>query len=325
MSLDAYSACGERLRAHERYCTGHMSEIFDFLKKTEGMRGKGFHAPTDVPVMELRETAVTNMSEPVIDSANSEQGATENKVSSAAISALTEASLKVKTVLDPHTPVGEQFRLLRSKLGLMQKQRGIKTILVTSSVANEGKTFTATGLAGVFAQEHGKRVILIDADMRKPKPGRSFGLNRSNGDIGLSKVLLGEEDSQEAVILSIDPAFYFMPAGPLPSNPSELLSSQNLERTLKSAAANFDWVIVDSPPVLGLSDTSSIAPLCDAVVLIVRAGSTPSKLILNAIDQIGQDRLCGIVLNRQKRTHSSRYYYNYYYRSRDGGKRDKRS
>jgi protein-tyrosine kinase len=300
-----------------------MSEIFDFLKKTEGMRGKGFHAPTDMPIMELKEAAVANTSELTDGSSDSEQAVTRNKVSISATSHLAEASRQINTVLDPLTLVGEQFRLLRTKLGLMQKQRGIKTILVTSTVADEGKTFTATGLAGVFAQEPGKRVILIDADMRKPKPGRSFPLEGPNGDTGLSKVLLGEQHSNEALTLAMDPAFHFMPSGPPPPNPSELLSSQNLEQTLKSFAANFDWVIVDSPPVLGLSDTSLIAPLCDAIVLIVRAESTPLKLIRYAIDQIGQDRICGVVLNRQKRNHSSHYYYNYYHRSRNGSKRNR--
>jgi protein-tyrosine kinase len=265
--------------------------------------------------VEYKESALTEASGlPVIESA-AEGRTTEIEICSVDRFDLTSASLQIKSVLDPLTLVGEQFRSLRSKLGLMQKQRGIKTILVTSSIPDEGKTFTASGLAGVFAQEPGKRVVLIDADMRKPKSGWNLGLNGSSGCIGLSELLQGEKDFKDGLVLSTNPAFHFMPSGPLPSNPTELLSSQNFERVLKTASANFDWVIIDSPPVSALSDSSLIAPLCDAVVLVVRAGKTPAKLILNTIAQIGRERICGVVLNRQKQVHSSRYYYQYYYRS----------
>jgi protein-tyrosine kinase len=289
-----------------------MSEIFDFLKKTDDKRGKGSHDSIDLPVSESNNPA---MPETFEESAIPEQVSTDIEICSADTFDLTGASLQIKNVLDPLTIVGEQFRMLRSKLGLMQKQRGIKTILITSSVPDEGKTFTASSLTGVFAQEHGKRIVLIDADMRKAKSGVNFGLNGSVGRTGLSEVLNGKQEFYGGMLMSLNPTFHFMPAGPLPPNPSELLSSPNLERLLKTAAANFDWVIVDSPPALSLSDTTLIAPLCDAVVLVVRAGSTPSKLVQEAVNQVGKDRICGVVLNRQKQVHASRYYYQYYYRS----------
>ncbi len=228
---------------------------------------------------------------------------------------LTEASRQIKQVLDPLTLVGEQFRQLRSRLGLMQKQRGIKTVLVTSGIPEEGKTFVASGLVSVLAQEPGRRVVLIDADMRKPRSGWNFGLNGSSGNTGLSEVLSGKQEFHNALLMSMNPEFFFMPSGPLPPNPSELLSSQNLEHVLRTAAESFDWVIVDSPPVLSVSDPTLIAPLCDTVLMVVRAASTPSKLVLDAINRIGRDRICGVVMNRQEQTHSSRYYYQYYYRS----------
>jgi capsular exopolysaccharide synthesis family protein len=227
---------------------------------------------------------------------------------------LTDATPQVKTVMDPLTLLGEQFRLLRSRLGLMQKQRGIKTILVTSTVPEEGKTFTASGLIGVLAQEPGKRVLLIDADMRKPRSGISFGLNGSASAVGLSEVLRGAASFENALLTCTNPEFAFLPSGPLPPNPSELLSSPILEQTLRTAAANFDWVVVDSPPVLSLSDTVLLAPLCDAVVLVVRANSTSARLVEDAAGRIGKERICGVILNRQKHLTSSKYYYQYYYK-----------
>jgi capsular exopolysaccharide synthesis family protein len=293
-----------------------MSEIFDFLKKTEDRREKKFQDVYEAPVLESNavEMAAPALEEHAHTAEMSESEVPTTEICSADTFDLTEASPQIKKALDPLTIVGEQFRLLRSKLGLMQKQRGIKTILVTSSVPDEGKTFTASGLAGVFAQEPGKRVVLIDADMRKPKSGWNLGLNGSSGNTGLSEVLSGQQEFSRGLLMALNPSFYFLPAGPLPANPSELLGSRNFEKTLKAAAESFDWVIVDSPPVLALSDTALIAPLCDAVVLVVRAASTPSKLVLDTVKEIGHDRICGVVLNRQKQIHSSRYYYQYYYR-----------
>ncbi len=289
-----------------------MSEIFDFLKKTESKHGRESHDSLNA---QMAESTEPNTVEDFDLSSMSGEVSTDVEICGADKFDLTEASLPIRKVLDPLTLVGEQFRVLRSKLGLMQKQRGIKTILVTSSVPDEGKTFTASGLAGVFAQEYGKKVVLIDADMRKPNSGWSFGLNGSSTGTGLSEVLKGSKDFHSSLLMALNPAFSFMPSGPLPPNPSELLGSPYLEKMLKNAAAGFDWVIIDSPPVLALSDSTIISPLCDAVVLVVRANSTPSKLVSETVNQIGRDRICGVVLNRQKEVHSSRYYYQYYYRS----------
>ena len=228
---------------------------------------------------------------------------------------LSAADRQIRNILDPLTMVGEQFRMLRSKLELMQRHRGIKTLLVTSSIPREGKTFTACGLAGVIAQEPGKRVILIDADMRKPKSGSDLGINGLSMAAGLSQVLRGEAGFHEMLLNSTNLEFYFLPSGPLPPNPSELLSSPALERTIKSAAESFDWVIIDSPPALSLADATLIVPVCDAVLLVVHANATPTKLISDAIQRIGREKICGVVMNRLKHIQSSRYYYRYYHGS----------
>jgi protein-tyrosine kinase len=228
---------------------------------------------------------------------------------------LAYATNQLKNVLDPLTVVGEQFRLLRSRLSLMQKQRGIKTVLVTSAIPREGKSFTASGLAGVFAQEQGKRVLVIDADMRKPGSGKAFGLNGNCSNVGMAQVLQEGIELRSVLMKLANPQFWFLPAGALPMNPTELLSSPMLERALKSAAENFDWVVVDSTPILALSDATLLAELCDTVLLVVRANSTPAKLVTETINRIGQNRICGIVLNRQKQPYSSNYYYNNFYRN----------
>jgi capsular exopolysaccharide synthesis family protein len=289
-----------------------MSEIFDFLKKTEAERNKktpdlSVHLQPPVPA-ELPP-------EPEYSQVIKEPLAVEAAIPSASTFDLSHSSNQMLNVLDPLTVAGEQFRMLRTRLNLLQKQNGIKTVLVTSTVPQEGKSFTACGLAGVMAQEQGKRVVVIDGDLRKPGSGREFGLNGHSNETGVAQVLEGAKEFHSALISSSNPEFWFLPAGSLPNNPSELLSSPALEQIIKSASEMFDWVIVDSPPMMALSDATLIAPLCDTVLLVVRANSTPAKLVLNAVNKIGRERICGVVINRQKKIQSSRYYYQYYYRS----------
>jgi protein-tyrosine kinase len=305
MGMPADRGCGKKIR---------MSEIFEFLKKTEAERNK--RPPSPIPPSNAADEEPINpppepeytqaIEEPVsIDIGNVDCNSFD----------LDRSTNQIRSVLDHLTIVGEQFRLLRTRLNLMQKQNGIKTILVTSTVPQEGKSFTACGLAGVMAQESGKRVVVIDADMRKPGSGRDFGLNGNSSVTGMAQVLRRETQFRSALLKFSNPEFWFLPSGALPTNPSELLGSPDLERMIKSAAEMFDWVIVDSPPILALSDATLIAPLCDTVLLVVRANSTPSKLVLETVNRIGRDKICGVVINRQKQIQSSRYYYQYYYRN----------
>jgi len=229
---------------------------------------------------------------------------------------ISKSTSQMQRALDPGTILGEQFRILRTRLSLLQKQSGIKTILVTSTVPKEGKSFTSHALAGVIAQEHTKRVVIIDADLRKIGSGCEYGLNLGMEVAGTAQVLQGICEFRKSLLKSIEPEFWFLPSGALPHNPSELLSSPETEKMLRFAAERFDWVIVDSPPSLALSDPNLMAPLCDAVVFVVRANSTPAKIAQEAMNKIGRERICGVVLNRKKQLHSSRHYYQYYYQNK---------
>ena len=245
-----------------------MSEIFSWLKRAEVAKRKNLTAEgsESVEIHVLRESGppgpAAESSLPVITPARIE-------VAESARFNLAAADYRVKTVLDPLTAAGEQYRLLRSKLAQMQKERGIKIVLVTSSVPFEGKTFTACCLAGVIGLEPGKRVLLIDADLRKATVPKELGMNGDGPAQGLMQVLRGERSAEEVLLKGTEGEFYLLPAGPVPEDPAELLSSILLERTIKSLAPNFDWVIIDSPPVMSMADATIIAPLCDAVLLVV--------------------------------------------------------
>ena len=273
-----------------------MSEILSFLKNMEEDKKNPVETVSDI------DTASAKPSEREV----SEELFQEQDFD------LSKSTAQLKRALDPGTILGEQFRILRTRLSLLQKQNGIRTILITSTVPNEGKSFTSYALAGVIAQEQGKRVVIIDADLRKQGSGREYGLTLSGEFNGTAQVLQETSEFQKSLIKLNNPEFWFLPSGTLPPNPSELLSSPEMEKMLRFAAEKFDWVIVDAPPALALSDPCLIAPLCDGVVFVVRANSTPAKLAQDAINKVGRERICGIVLNRKKQIHSSRHYYQYY-------------
>ncbi len=291
-----------------------MSEIFRWLKKTELQRSRVIPEPSG-PTAGVPEAEQT----PALDIAATTASEDDGRPAGIAIPNdaqfdLEHADARIKAVLDPLTDVGEQYRLLRAKLSLMQKQRGIKSLLVTSTVPSEGKTFTACCLAGVFAQEPSKRVLLMSADLRRPTASRDLGLTNGSDRRGLSEVLRGEVGPQDVMLSSNSLNFYLMPAGTVPSDPAELLSSPLLEQTMIPLREGFDWIILDSPPVLALADASLLAPLCDGVLLVVRTEKTPLKLIKEAVARLGADKICGIVMNRGRRREKSKYYYYRYYR-----------
>jgi capsular exopolysaccharide synthesis family protein len=299
-----------------------MSEILDFLKNETAPKKRSSVYPmsgTDTEAFtQPSAPAASESSGRDVYNAQTNPGALltydafKEEIIPAEVFDFSNATAQMQRAMDPGTIMGEQFRILRTRLSLLQKQNGIKKILITSTVPQEGKSFTSHALAGIFAQEQGKRVVIIDADLRKMGSGREYGLNLGSETAGTTQVLQGTSEFRKSLLKSTGPEFWFLPSGPLPPNPSELLSAPEMEKMIRFAAERFDWVIVDSPPALALSDPNLIAPLCDGVVFVVRANSTPAKLAQEAMNKIGHDHICGVVLNRKKQIHSSRHYYQYY-------------
>ena len=219
--------------------------------------------------------------------------------------------------LTPGAPVppafGEAFRQLRTAV-VFQPADGASTrlIAVTSTQPFEGKTTCACHLATVLALG-GKRVLLMDADMRRPGVHRAFALSNTNG---LSRVLAGETRIRSAVQRTHDPNLHVLPAGPTPSDPLELLSSRRLSGFLQMLKVGpFDWIIVDAPPILGGSDTRVIARSVPTLLLVVGSGMTRAAHTTRALEMLPADAgaaIVGVVLNRvgltRDRYHYSRYY-----------------
>ena len=230
---------------------------------------------------------------------------------------LHAADSKVKQVIfGPVSIAGEQYRVVHASLALKRKQHGLKSILIASTIPNEGKSFVAACLAGVLAREAGNSVLLIHADMRTSKGLQMLGLNhRDSSPIGLSEVLQGSANVNEAILKSTELNLYLLPSGKIVSNPIELLCTPQFENLLRDIGPSFHWIIIDSPPILALADARLLVPLCDAALLVVRADKTPANLVKDCIDRVGKDHICGVLLNGARNIKSSHYYEPYYHRS----------
>jgi polysaccharide biosynthesis transport protein len=207
----------------------------------------------------------------------------------------------------------EQYRFLRTKLSLRQREVGLRSVLITSTIPGEGKTITTCSLAAMLAQEPGRRVLLIEADMRRPAAAIALGCENSEKLPGLSQVLQGEITPGDALLKSANIQLFLLPSGGKPANPAELLGSPKLESTLKTMAESFDWVIIDSPPVLGIADALLLAAVADFTLFVIRAGFTPGNLIQEAVQRIGHEKIGGIAMNRIKQSRHHGYYYSNYY------------
>lgn len=209
------------------------------------------------------------------------------------------------------TPGTEQYRTLRSRLYHLRERMNLKSILVTSALPQEGKSFTASNLAQVLVRQHGRRVLLVDADLRGPRLHQMLGTAPAPG---LSEYLLGQNDEFAIMQRGPLPDLFFIPSGVHIENPAELVGNGRLKLLLQRVGPLFDWIVVDSPPAVPVSDASVLAKACDGVLIVVRANVTPSDVARKARMEFPDQSLVGVILNGAD-NHSapySRYYYEVY-------------
>jgi capsular exopolysaccharide synthesis family protein len=202
----------------------------------------------------------------------------------------------------------EEFRTLRSRLYQIREKMPLKRLLVTSALPKEGKSFVAANLAQVLVRQHGRRALLIDADLRNPGMHRHLGAAQSPG---LSEYLLGECDEFTAMQRGPMENLFFLPAGrEVPSAP-ELLANGRLKLLLQRVEPLFDWIILDSSPVIPVSDATLVAGSCDGILMVVRSNVTPSDLARRAREEFPDKLLLGVVLNGAPSgtLGQSKYYY----------------
>ncbi|MBN1510508.1 MAG: polysaccharide biosynthesis tyrosine autokinase [Phycisphaerae bacterium] len=217
---------------------------------------------------------------------------------------------------EPTSSAIEAYRNIRTALFFSLPAEEARVLVISSAGPGDGKTTTATNLALIIAQS-GKRVLLIDADFRRPMVHRIYGLN---GDVGLSSVLVGEVKLEEAVQktaydLEVLDNLDILTAGPKPANPTELLESQSMKNLLAEARKKYDRIIIDTAPVLFVSDTAVLSATADGVIMVVRAEKRRGAHAARARKQIEKvkGRVIGGILNRVQVTRFGHYYSDYYY------------
>jgi capsular exopolysaccharide synthesis family protein len=214
---------------------------------------------------------------------------------------------KLIAALDPKSPISEQYRTIRTNIQYSSIDNNIHTLMVTSSGPGEGKSTSAANLAVVFAQL-GKKVLLVDADLRKPTAHRTFGINNL---FGFTTVLTKQATLEKTVIETEEKDLYLLTSGPVPPNPAELLSSKSMEKFIEDAKMLFDYIIFDTPPLLAVADPQIIANKVDGSVFVVSSGKTEIDAAKKAKELLenAQSKLLGVVLNNKEMKNNDYYYY----------------
>lgn len=218
---------------------------------------------------------------------------------------------RVVAHLRPRDPISEAYRVLRTNLSFSAIDKELQDLLITSSSPGEGKSTTVANLATVMAQT-GKKVVIVDADLRRPVQHRIFSLTNNQG---LTTALL---DQKTAVSSHIQPTeirnLHVMTSGPIPPNPAELLNSQRMAHVLAELRQEADVIIYDTPPILTVADAAILSPQVDGCILVVETGKTRRDTFIQAVQRLQKTgaNFFGIVMNRLRPGRSG-YYYDYYY------------
>jgi capsular exopolysaccharide synthesis family protein len=297
-----------------------MSRIHDALKRAEQERASstGTHVEPAFDQPELRVDLRSDAPRENVTPLHAPESMMSNMASGFTYESLlarcpqTEWKPDERTMLffqeDDSRTGAEEFRTLRSRLYQIREKMPLKRLMITSALPKEGKSFVAANLAQVLVRQHGRRALVIDADLRNPGMHRHLGAPQSPG---LGEYLLGESDEFTALQRGPMENLFFMPAGRTAGSAPELLANGRLKLLLQRVEPMFDWIIVDTSPVIPVSDATLVAGSCDGVLMVVRSNVTPSDLARRAREEFPEKLLLGVVLNGASSDKSSRskYYY----------------
>jgi protein-tyrosine kinase len=275
-----------------------MSRIYETLRRMESHEGKPEIA--QAPALQPFELIKNAMAEP-----------TEMETAPTAKIDVT-VNARLVSLTDARGLGAEKFRALVTRLEHQRKERDLRSFQITSAIGNEGKTLVAANLAVTLAKHTGSRVLLVEGDLHRPALASLFGLRnlRGVGDWWTAREE-NERIAQYVYRLNEIP-LYFLGAGKLPDQPSQVLQSARFGETFVRLASWFDWVVVDSAPILPVIDTNLWSRLVDGTLLVVREGVTPLKALKKSIGSLDKPELIGVVLNEASdldRTNYSDQYY----------------
>jgi len=213
---------------------------------------------------------------------------------------------RLSCLTETESLAAESFRLLGVRLRHLRRDRPLKKILITSTIPQEGKSVVAGNLACSLALRTKQRTLLLEGDLRRSTLYQMFGLGRNPG---LCEYLAGQRTLAESIYHLEGAGLWFLPAGSTPSNALELLQSGKLSGLLEQLAAWFDWIVIDSPPILPLADTSVWSRLADGILLVTRQGVTQKSRLQRGLEAIEPRKLIGALLNGSSNAAHSDYYY----------------
>lgn len=271
-----------------------MGKIYDALQKAEAERSPGGARVAAAPGLERSPTARRKPpgSGRLSRWASGVRGLLRGP--EAPVEDVSAVNKRRIALLHPNSYVAEQFRTLRARLDSLAAERPVGVIAVTSALAGEGKTTAAANLAIVSAMSVGRKVLLVDCDLRRPKVQTALGLRP---EFGLAEVLTGQASLDRALVKVDGTNLDVLPVRGMPSNPSELLAAERMRALVEELRRSYDLVLFDTPPVLALPDAKILSELVDGVILVVRAGETPREDVDAALDVLDRRRILGLVLN----------------------------
>lgn len=220
--------------------------------------------------------------------------------------------MKALEAVNRDWPIAIEIRKLQSRVWRMAQKQGHKVILVTSSIGGEGKTTTTAYMAATLASHGGRRILVMDCDLRRPTMKDHFEL--SDGP-GMAELLDGKAELSEVVQTCPLEGLHILPAGKLPANPGRLLDSPRLHSMLATLREQYDLILIDSPPIVPVADTAALVPLVDGVLMVVMAGKTPRPLLGKARELVlGMGgKILGLVVGNAQEASPDTYRDSYYY------------
>jgi capsular exopolysaccharide synthesis family protein len=290
-----------------------MSYIFEALQRAGAERAGGSRPENADSVADLlqgveQEIERKQSLSELLPAAKPESPGAEMFASAKVLLPAPAADSRLVCLTDQGGLAAEKFRVLGLKLRHLRERRKLKRIVITSSVPEEGKSLIAANLALNQSRSKILNAVLIDGDLRRPALASRFGFHRNLA--GLSEVLGGERPLSDVVYKLEGSGLWFVPAGVTPENPIELMQSGRLQQLLEQLETFFDWIIIDTPPILPLADTPLWMKLADGVLLVTREGVCDKKLLGRALEVIDRSTMLGVVGNSCS-SNEQKYYSRY--------------
>jgi capsular exopolysaccharide synthesis family protein len=299
-----------------------MSNIFDALQRAESERSDG-RTSTLTLATELLQAAEQKLRDSSVivepppsqagdDSLVANPSALVNELEQCPVLPISIPQESRLVSLGKEGSLGaEKFRFLAVRLRQLRQTRPLKKVLITSTIPQEGKSTVSANLACTLARRKPQKTLLLEGDLRRPNIAAQFGLGRLPG---LCEWLSGETPTLNIYRLG-DLGVWLLPAGSAPENPLELMQSGKLSPLMEQLESWFDWIVIDSPPVLPLADTSLWSRLADGILLVTRKGITEKQQLQRGLDAIEKSKLLGALVNSSSNASHSDYYQRYSYTS----------